>query len=134
MGNITFIYPSQKIWFPRTYVKGFVSCVGTSHFTWDGEYLEFYYLYPITRLVCGVYDHFIPLTSNVYSLDYVFDPDKSTIYQSGIPIPAAVPIDFKYVPADFSYRIVLVSQLPVDPATVVDYGQPAGYWQPPYGL
>lgn len=130
MGNITFTYTKPKIEFPRTYVKGFVSCVGTSHFTWDGEYLEFYYLYPVSRLVCGVYDHFINPSSNVYSLDFVFDPDKSTIYQSGIPTPAAVPVDFIYLSSDNSYRINLVAQLPVDPLTTVDYAQPSGYWRP----
>ena len=130
VGNITFSYPEGILSFPRTYVKGFVSCVGTSHFTWDGEYLEFYYLYPVSRLVCGVYDHYIPASSNYYSLDYVFDPDKSTIYQSGIPTPATVPIAFRYVPEDLSYRIMLVSQLTIDPLTTVDYDQPTGYWRP----
>jgi hypothetical protein len=94
--------------FPRSYINGFYT---------DDDY-------PIIGIATGllqltqigfdvlvnlvIRSAFYPPSSNVYSLDYVFDASASQAYYLGVPYSAAFDIKLIGDPVDFSWRIKVI--------------------------
>lgn len=70
-------------------------------------------------------------TSNVYTLDYVFDAALSQVYSAGLPVPSAMWFGFYVMQTVPQYRIHILSSLAVDETQQLDLPpMPAGYWRP----
>jgi len=77
-----------------------------------------------------VTDEFLPATSNVYSLDHIFDPDQSFHYFLGVPSPSFLNIRVGFVPGEFESRVWVASEFTRDPNQNADLTLPTGYWLP----
>jgi len=129
---ITWHVPNPSPNFVRARVKGFVMGVGSSNCIVSGQYLDFDYLYPSYHGHLKISDRFFQPTSNIYSLDYVFDAASSQFLAFGSPIDALIYLDFVFVPNDQHYRINVLSNVGVDPLVIADLAPLPGYWNPPY--
>lgn len=129
VGNVTFTYPANKMFFRRSYCRGFalpVGCVGSA--VAGGNLVTTYA--PIDQyLVLRIQPRFYAPTSNTYSIDYCFDLLNCWSYLSGVLSPGSIAIEFGTYPPDRNYRIRLGVGLPVDQAQNVDLLAIPGYWR-----
>jgi hypothetical protein len=132
VATITWHVPNPSPNFVRARIKGFVMGIGSTNCHISGQYLEFDYLYPIYHGRLKIADRFWTPTSNVYSLDYVFDAADSSFTLSATPIDALVYLDLVFVPDDQHYRINVLSNVGVEPSAAADLSPLSGYWNPPY--
>jgi len=77
-----------------------------------------------------VSDIFLPATSNVYSLDYVFDEPHCYHYQSGVHSPSFLNLGIKIISGEQDYRIAVATEFTPDPVQVADLEELMGYWRP----
>jgi len=129
--SVTLIVTNPKFSFPRSYLKGFVGSAGTSSLIINGQDVEFDYLAPLYHIVLHMTDGFFPPTSNVYSLDHLFDATASQVYLSGVPIPAGVGVLFFPMTVEPTWRVQVLATLPVDETVTVDLQPLSNYWRLP---
>lgn len=117
--------------FPRSYIKGFYT---------DDDYPIVGISTDLLQLTQTGFDVLVNLvirtnfyapSSNVYSLDYVFDAAASQAYYLGVPYLAGFDIKLIGDPIDFSWRIKVVgsgSSGPPSRAALLPMG--VDYWLP----
>ncbi len=127
---LTYLYPTGKPAFNRPYVRGFVGSVNVSDMALVGNELRFSYLAPTYFVVQTIFPNVYEPSSNFYTLDYVFDPDNSQVYQSGSPIVASAGLTLRYMPGEGVWRIQVLSTLAVDYSVTCDWINLAGHWWP----
>lgn len=118
--------------FPRSYLSGFVGCAGCSNMRWSGETLQVDFNPGGFRFDLVVNHKFFVPSSNVYSLDYVFDNAASQVYQAGLPVPSGMWYGFYKMTTRPEWRILILSSLPPDETQRLDLTPKAGYWRPLY--
>jgi hypothetical protein len=128
---ITPIYTGPNMNFPRSYIAGFVGSAGVTNMRFVGEILRFDYLAPLILVDLVIKHKFFVPTSNVYSLDYVFDFAASQVYVSGTPVAAGVGVQFRAMSVESTFRLQVLSTLSLDEAQTVDLAAVPGYWLPP---
>jgi hypothetical protein len=129
VGNVTFFYPANTMYFRRTYCAGFALPVGCIASNLAAHALLTLYL-PINQdLILGLNPHFEAATSKSYSLYDVFDLPNCFSRIGGVLSPGTIAIEFGTYPPDRVYRIRLGVGLAVDPSQNVDLPQKANYWR-----
>jgi len=128
---INFLYPALPVNFTRSYISGFVANTGIINMVLVGNVLSYDYLTPAIHLDLVIRPHFLPWSSNVYSLDYVFDAAASQAYVSGSPVSSSQGIRFTPMLTEPTYRISTIFGLGIDESLKVDLpAAPTGYWRP----
>lgn len=117
--------------FPRSYMKGFVGSGGFTNFVLTGNVLSFDYLFPLVQCNFVVSSVFLPPTSNVYSLDHVFDEPASTVFVGGSPYTGDVGIKWVAMQTEPVWRIQLLATLSIDETIRADLQPISGYWRLP---
>lgn len=124
-------YPATKPNFPRAYVKGFITGTFIDAMSLSGETLLLQN-FSLNLLYSMPLQHrFFTPSSNVYSLDYVFDAAACNAFISGVPITTGAQISFVADPHDFSWRIRVFTEPFASPPLVADLPPLAGYWLTP---
>jgi len=128
--TLTLFYPAVPPNFPRSYCKGFITSNFITTISLSGANVVM--AKPAFSLVynLAITSRFFAPTSNVYSLDFVFDPAGSYATIGGVLIDTGLFIATVFDPVDFSYRIHCEASSPPDPSLVVDLVPVPGYWTP----
>lgn len=120
------------MWFPRSYIRGFVAGNYLDNFHMSGQDLVFDYLPANLHLVYRVSDQFFPANSNSYTLSFVFDVDNCFGYIAGVPVSVLTYVGFSPVGRDQSWRIWVASDVPTDENKLADLPRmPSSYWDYP---
>lgn len=114
----------------RAYIKGFVVQPLVTNSSLSGKNWTFDYLPANVHWDMLVSDEFYPPTSNVYSLDRVFDLSGSFSYVSGSPVPTVLNFGLMFVPGEFDFRLGTSAGDAGDPAETVDLPTLDDYWLP----
>lgn len=127
---LTLTYPKGAGNFPRSYIKGFVGVVSYDMFIVGNE-LHLDRASSGDVFVFWITDRFLAASSNVYSLDYVFDPALSYWTRFGVALPNTIPITLTSDPNDFSFRIAIAEGVNTDFTVIANLSPPApSYWLP----
>jgi len=118
--------------FNRAYISGFVGCVGMSNMRWSGNTLVSDYGGGVFRFDIVIRPVFFVPSSNVYSLDYIFDNPASQVYQGGLPVPSGMWYGFYPMTTRPEWRILILSSLPADETQRLDLDPQPAYWRPLY--
>lgn len=127
---LTIIYPTWKINMPRSYMKGFVGSADVSNMHYSGETLVFEYLAPAYRVDLVIQHKFFVPSSNVYSIDHVFDAAASQGYLFGSPFAATINVAFYPMTTEATWRIRVLSVLAPLESQKLDLAPLTGYWRP----
>jgi len=128
--SVTLFYPQGSGHFPRAYIRGFYTDDDYPIVNLFGGVLELTQIGYDVQIYLQIRSAFIVPTSNVYTLDYVFDAGASEAYYLGTPYAAGIYIQLVNDPVDFSWRIrVNGSNTPGTP-TRVDLAPKPLYWRP----
>jgi hypothetical protein len=128
---VTPIYTSPTTYFTRSYLNGFVGCVGCSNMRWSGLSTLVVDFVGGFRFDLVVKFNVYSPNSNTYTLDYVFDNPASQVYLGGVPVASAMWYGFHYMTTRPGTRIHILSSLPVDETQTLDLPpMPSTYWRP----
>lgn len=127
---ITPILVGNNMHFPRSYISGFVGSSDVTNMTYFGADLYFQYLAPIYEIFLRLNPKVVAPSSNVYTLDYVFDFAASQVYASGVPIAAGVGYKFVAMQSEPTWRIQVLATLAIDETQKLDLAKLPGYWRP----
>jgi hypothetical protein len=116
----------------RAYMSGFVGCAGITNMHWNGEILECDFAGGAYTFSLVVNHKFFVPSSNVYSLDYVFDNAASQVYQGGLPVPSGMWYGYYPMTTRPEWRILILSSLAADETQRLDLTPKANYWRPLY--
>jgi len=130
VGNVTLNYTRGNQNICRAYIKGFTVQAGVTDLAIVGTVLEFKYVPANLRWGLQFNLNFYAPSSNVYSLDYVFDLANSYSFVGLIPTPTSINFGLMFVPGEGSFRLGTEPSLPGDPAWTVDLPALANYWLP----
>ena len=125
-------YTTRLYNFPRSYMSGFVGCVGITNMRWSGETLVCDYGGGAFRFDLVVTHKFFVPSSNVYSLDYVFDNAASQVYSGGLPVPSGMWYGYYKMTTRPEWRILILSSLAPDETQLLDLDRLPNYWRPLY--
>ncbi len=128
--SVTPHYTSQLVNMPRAYMKGFVGCVGITSMVWAGNTIHCVFPAGDFTFDLVVHPRFYTPSSNVISLDYVFDNPASQVYQSGVPVPSGMWYAFYPMKTRPEWRIHILSSLAPDENIRLDLTPKANYWRP----
>lgn len=130
MGNVTLNYTRGNINVCRAYIKGFTVQSGVTDLAISMNVL--FFKYPPLGLAwqMKISDEFLPASSNVYSLDHVFDLASSFSFVGTTPTPTSINFGLMFVPGEGSFRLGTEPSLPGDPAWKVDLNSVLNYWLP----
>lgn len=126
----TGILIGHNLHFPRSYITGFVGSSGMGGMVIVGDQIYFQYLPPVYEVYLRINPKFYQVSSNSYTLDYVFDFGGSQVYQSGVPIVAGIGYKFVAMTTEPTWRIQVLATLAIDETNKLDLAQPANYWRP----
>jgi hypothetical protein len=128
--TLTLFYPATPPNFPRSYCKGFITSTFITTIFLSGTNVVM--TKPAFNLVynLAITPRFYAPTSNIYSLDFVFDPAGSYATILGIPIDTGLFIATVFDPVDFSYRIHCEASSPPSHSLIADLPAVPGYWTP----
>lgn len=93
-----------------------------------GQALDFDYLFPLYHVHMPITTRFYNATSNVYSLDFVFDGSAATITLSGVPISASALVNWTHLDNEDGWRIWVLATLAIDPSVKVDLPPVTPVW------
>jgi hypothetical protein len=127
---LTLTFPDGVGGFPRAYIKGFISLPPYTMPPIVGN--ELHLLYPPSGhdFLFWITDRFLPPSSNVYSLDFVFDPSLSYFKVFGVPVANSIAVGLVSDPVDFSWRINVGFGLPISHLVTADLTPLPSYWRP----
>lgn len=130
MGNVSLIYLHGNQNVVRAYIRGFTGQTGVTDMRIIGAVWQF--KYPPADLLWDmvISPEFFPASSNVYSLDRVFDLDSSFSFQVGIPTPTSIYFGIEYVDGEFWPRLGTFPGVLGDPTNKADLPALANYWLP----
>jgi len=132
MGNVSWHTPTPVPNFTRNYIRGFGAGIGSSGLALASDRLQGFYLAPDYYFDLKIDARFFPASSNVYSLDYVFDASDSWFYAFGVLSTAVIYLGIVFDPNDFSFRVNVLDNVGFDATQVVDLPSPTGYWRPSF--
>jgi len=128
--TLSLFYPSQPFNFPRSYCKGFITGTFLDTVTLSGHNLVLYKTSLDLLYNLAIDSRFYPPTSNVYSLDFVFDQASSYVTIAGVPIDTGLFIKTTYDPVDRAFRVWIDDGNPPNHARSADLAPVPGYWTP----
>jgi len=127
--SLSFTYPRGVGSFPRSYIKGFVGLLSYTMPPISGNELHLIRVSDSQDFVFWITDRFLAPTSNVYSLDFVFDPSRSHFYFHGVDTPNSLTITLTTDPIDFSFRIAIQQGVNTDFSAIADLQPVSPYWR-----
>lgn len=130
MGDVTFIYSDKQFNNPRTYWRGFVAGNYLSNFRLSGQHLLFEYAPANLVLDYRLSDAFYALTSNVYSVDFVFDEANCFGTVAGVHVPVLTFVGKWAAVTRPGVFVWVAADVPADESQVAILPQPGTYWQP----
>lgn len=130
MGNVTFNYDHPQRWMCRAYVKGFTVQVGVTNLHISTKLVTFDYVPAAAHWSLQISDEFWPATSNMYTLDHVFDEAHCFSTVGGITTPTFLNFGIMYCPGENSLRLGTLPGSPGDFNQRVDLPAVSGYWLP----
>jgi hypothetical protein len=130
MGNVGINYTHGNLWVCRAYVKGFTVQSGVTNLHWTGTVLDFEYTPAALKWELQLNLNFYAPTSNMYSLDHVFDLANSYSFVGIIPTPTTINFGLMFIPGEGSFRLGTEPSLPGDPAQHVELPLVPDYWLP----
>jgi len=128
--SVTPILVGHNVNMVRSYMSGFVGSVGVTNMDYVGGFLHFDYLAPLITVDLKIRPVFFAPSSNVYTLDYVFDWAASQVYVSGSPVAAGVGYKFVAMSTEPTWRIQVLATLAIDETQRLDLFPLAHYWRP----
>jgi len=129
---INFTYPALPVYFPRSYIKGFVANVGMLNLVLTPFTFSYDYLSPAIHIDIVIKQQFYHWNSNTYSLDWILDPAASQAYVSGVPVASSQGIRFTPMTTEPEWRISTIFGLGIDESLKVDLPPaPPHYWRTP---
>lgn len=129
---INLTYPTVQERFPRSYLAGFVANTGIINMTLVGDLLSYDYLSPTIHIDLVIKTNFLQWSSNVYTLDHIFDAALSQAYVSGVPVVSSQGIRFWPMQTEPYWRVYTIFGLGVDETQTVDLPPPPNtYWRFP---
>ena len=129
---ITLTYPAAQQRFPRSYLAGFVANVGMLNMVLVGDTLSYDYLSPTIHIDLVIQTRFLQWSSNVYTLDHIFDAAASQAYVSGSPVTSSQGIRFWPMLTQPYWRVYTIFGLGVDESQTVNLPPPPStYWRYP---
>lgn len=129
---IAFTYPASPVYFPRSYIDGFVANTGMLNLALVGNVFSYDYLTTNIHIDIVIKPHFLAWSSNTYSLDWILDPAASQAYVGGVPVTSSQGIRFTPMLTQPQWRISTIFGLGIDESLTVDLpGAPSNYWRTP---
>lgn len=125
-------YTTKLYNFPRSYLSGFVGCVGITNMRFSGNILECDYGGGAFTFSLVVKHNVFVASSNVYSLDYVFDNAASHVDAGGVPVPSGMWYGWYPMTTRPEWRILILSSLAADETQRLDLPRLPNYWRPLY--
>ena len=130
MGNVTLNYTGGNQNVVRAYIKGFTVQSGVTNLALSGQILSFDYSPALLHWDLRISDEFYPASSNVYSLDHVFDLPNCFSYVGGVLTPTSINFGLMYVPGEIAFRLGTLPGAAGDPSWQVDLPVLSDYWLP----
>jgi len=116
--------------FVRAYIRGFQGSNGESNLhIFAGQYI-FDYLYPLYHAILVITPEFLAPSSNVYTLDHVFDAAASQMYYMGSPFTDTQYLEIGVYDRFGGFRIRTQASLAVAPFETCQLEPLANYWLP----
>jgi hypothetical protein len=116
--------------FPRSYVSGFVGSAGITNMVVAGQALDWDYLFPIVHAHFPILTPFYTPSSNIYSLDHVFDEPACVVTVFGSPISGDVYVDWLHAPQENAWRVWVYASLTLDTSIKADLPPYVPSWNP----
>lgn len=128
-GTVTFTLISGNPNFPRNYVVGINVGAVVHSVQFVTNVLTFvvdpFYVWDLT-----VRPEVFSPSSNVYSLDHVFDLDNCNFYVNGVPTPNILTMRLGYVTDERELKILIASEFGFDPDNTAYWQVPNVPWPP----
>jgi hypothetical protein len=121
-------YPDGIGNFPRAYIRGFYTADDYPIVSLTDHTLELTQVGYDVQVYLVIRPNFYTPSSNVYSLDYLFDASLSQAYYLGSPYLAAFSLVLMADPVDFSWRIKVTGSGSSGTPTRADLPPLEGYW------
>lgn len=126
--GVIFDYPAGKGGFPRAYIKGFMTTSDYTIVGLSGNVLEMTETGLDVQIYLVIQPFFLSPSSNVYSLDYVFDEAACTAFYLHVPHLFGLSLKLVADPIQFAWRILITGSSLVQPITRADLAPLPGYW------
>jgi hypothetical protein len=127
--TLTLTYPDGKPNFTRAYMWGFITGSFIDTVTLSGQNLQLYNTSLDLLYNLHVASRFLAPSSNVYSLDFVFELASSYATIHGVQIDTGAQILLDYDPVTFSNMIRIFDGFPPLHTRVTPLPHLAGYWR-----
>jgi len=130
VGDVTFFYPSPRPNYVRAYIVGFNLPLTIINTSLSGNHLTFDTSDLVHHWDLRVLNDFLAATSNVYSIDHIFNDALSFHTISGVHSPSFLNIRVGFVPGEFELRVWVASEFTRDPNQNADLPPLSSYWLP----
>jgi hypothetical protein len=128
-GSVEFLYPGGKPNFPRNYINGINvgSVVYGVAFSFNALV---FFVAPFYSWSLGIRPNVFAPSSNVYSLDYVFDLDQCHFYINGVETFNQLNMYIGYVPGYRKTLIIIAGEFGLTLTNTAFWDMPIGPWPP----
>jgi len=130
MGNVSLIQPCGNQNVVRAYVWGVASPYTITNTRFTGQMVEFDGPGISESWQFLMTDEFFPASSNVYSIDHIFDPAECWHYLGGFASPALVYLGLGYATGVRELMVVFNCLVAADPGQIAALPQLSSYWLP----
>jgi hypothetical protein len=114
----------------RAYVWGVAAPYTCFNTHLSGQDIVFEGPAPLEAWTFRLTDEFFPASSNVYSVDHIFDADNCFHFFSALPSPALVYLGLGYATGVRELMVVFNCLVAADPGQIAELPQLSSYWLP----